>query len=308
WSAVAEKFSPFNIDVTTVAPEAGQHAVTAVIGGNGQWAGGADGGLSVVGSFAKGPATVWVFSQILNNGDPTDTADVIAHESGHAFGLVHQSVYNGTTLVDGYNPGNGLIAPIMGDSYNAIRALWWDGTDSNSASQIQDDMAIIAGPANGFGYRPQDHGQSIASADTLTVNRNNVSGSGVIEQTTDADFFSFQTSGGRVSLQANVAQYGAMLHLKMVVLTSKGKIVATEEGSSLGQSFKANLKAGTYYVEIESFGAYGDVGQYTITGTIPQPKTKAKAKPAAHVTVAKSHVSPAKAKHAKSPLHNKHRH
>ena len=37
-----------------------------------------------------------------------------------------------------------------------------------SATTFQDDMAVIAGPANGFGFRTDDHGNTAASATPLT--------------------------------------------------------------------------------------------------------------------------------------------
>ena len=41
----------------------------------------------------------------------------------------------------------------MGNSYYATRGLWWNGQNSQGSTVMQDDMAVIAGPANGFGYR-----------------------------------------------------------------------------------------------------------------------------------------------------------
>ena len=53
WRRVAEKYSPFNIDVTTVAPASLVHGknMEVVIGGNGAWSGGGYGGLSYTGAF-----------------------------------------------------------------------------------------------------------------------------------------------------------------------------------------------------------------------------------------------------------------
>lgn len=286
WQRVAEKFSPFNLDVTTEDPGAvsGRKTLRVVVGGDGSWATGADGGLSQVGSFASGDATVWVFSKNLNNGDPKETAETIAHESGHALGLVHQSIYSANTLVAAYNSGNGFTAPIMGESYDSIRGLWWRGPDSNSPTEIQDDMAVIAGARNGFGYRPQDHGQSPANADPMAVRGKALSGEGVIESTSDTDYFSFHTGNGAVSIKADVAPFGPMLHLKLTLIDGAGQVVATASGPSLGQSLKARAPAGTYFVEVSSYGDYGDVGQYTITGTLAGSATRAAGKASLKLT------------------------
>ena len=269
WSRVAEKFSPFNLDVTTVDPGAyGQrNALRVVIGGNGAWTGGTYGGYSVVGSFTGPDATVWVFPQNLNDGDPKDTAEAVAHECGHAFGLLEQAAYSGTIKTSDYNTGDALTAPIMGSSYGAQRGIWWRGPDSNSASEIQDDMAMIAGPVNGFGYRPEDHGQTPAAADALIPSGRLLSGSGIIATTADTDFFSFTTSAGSVSFNASVNPDGPTLHLLLALFDGSGKAVATSDTSTLGQTLTATVPAGTYFVEAASHGGYGDVGQYTITGT-----------------------------------------
>ena len=70
-----------------------------MIGGTGSWAGGAYGGYTYVGDFAQTavPNIAYVFSGNLADGNTRYTGDAISHESGHGFGLNHQSVYSGTT-------------------------------------------------------------------------------------------------------------------------------------------------------------------------------------------------------------------
>jgi hypothetical protein len=63
-----------------------------------------------------------------------------------------------------------------------------------------------------------------------------------------------------------------MLDLKLTLLNSTGNIVAVEDTSSLGETLTQTVPAGTYYIQLASHGSYGDVGQYTLTGTIvPAP-------------------------------------
>jgi hypothetical protein len=282
WARVAEKYSPFNIDVTTVDPGTytkGQ-SLRAVIGGDGAWLGDA-GGVAYVDSFTKGPTTVWIFPKNLGNGDPHYTAEAASHEPGHAFGLQHQSTYDSLGNKTEYNPGNSLVAPVMGTSYYSERGLWWLGTSSVSPTSIQDDMAVISKTANAFGYRPQDHGQTPAAADPLAVSGNSVSGSGIIAKTTDTDFFSFTTGPGAVSLGADVAAYGPTLDLKLLLLDGGGNVIASADTASLGESVSTNLPGGTYSLEVASHGSYGDVGQYTVHGTIVAPAASAPAAPSA---------------------------
>jgi hypothetical protein len=284
WARVAEKYAPFNINVTTVNP--GSFAndtlnLHVVIGGNGAWTGGGLGGTSYVGAFHLGyPNVVYAFSAVLNGGDPTMVGEVAAHESGHTFGLEHQSLYGpgGGAWINEYNPGNALVAPIMGRSYYAARGVWSNG-QSTSATTYQDDMAVIAAANNGFGYRPDDHGNSAGAAAALSLSGSSLSGSGVIEQTTDADYFSFTTSGGAVSFTAAVGSYvlgqtgasaGATLDLQFELRDASGNLITSADTASLGETLSANLAAGTYYLVVRSHGAYGDVGTYAISGTAPQ--------------------------------------
>jgi hypothetical protein len=193
WARVAEKYSPFNIDVTTIDPVVNPHKVVQriVIGGDSTWTAQPAGGVSYVDSFASGllPNTSWVFPKELVNGDPKDTAEATAHEAGHAFGLQHQSIWSGNTIVAEYNPGDALRAPIMGVSYSSARGLWWYGTNDREPGSIQDDLAVIASATNGFGYRPDDHGNTVATADHLNISGTSISAAGVIEQASDVDDF-----------------------------------------------------------------------------------------------------------------------
>ena len=274
WARVSEKYSPFNIDVTTQNPGSfgARQAMHEIIGGDGSWINSSWGGATYVGGFATGQTTSFIFSDNLTDGDPHYVSEAIAHEMGHAFGLQHQSTYANGQLVSEYNTGTSQSAPIMGNDYYADRGLWWNGPDILGANDIQNDMAVIASSANGFGYRVQDHGQTIATADSLNLNGTAVSAQGIIETTADTDTFVFSTGAGTISFEGNVAEYGPMLDLKLTLLNSTGNIVAVEDTSSLGETLTQTVPAGTYYIQLASHGSYGDVGQYTLTGTIvPAP-------------------------------------
>jgi len=271
WARVSEAYSPWNINVTTVDPgnlNDGQ-TVKVVVGGSGTWLGASAGGVSFVGSFTNSaPNVAWVFPAMLGNGDPKYTGDAITHESGHAFGLVHQSAYSGTTKTAEYRGGTSLVAPFMGSSYYSTRGKWSNGQSSTGYNVYQDDMAVIGSVSNGFGFRTDDHGDTIGTADALDVNGATVTGSGILSTTTDVDAFSFVTQAGTVNFAVNVAQYGAMLDATLKLVDLSGNIIAQADTANLGESLSANVAAGSYRIIVSSKGVYGDVGQYTVSGTI----------------------------------------
>ncbi|MFI5378323.1 MAG: PKD domain-containing protein [Tepidisphaerales bacterium] len=281
WARVAEMYSPLNINVTTVMPSDFniKHALEVTIGGDGSWAGGL-GGVSRVGEFWLGTQReAFVFPANLSNGTPKYVADAAAHEAGHAFGLNHQSTYSGTTKTSEYNRGDSLLAPIMGTAYYAARGLWWNGPDSNSSTEIQDDLWWLSGSWNGFGYRPDDHGNTPATASPLTVAGTSLSGSGVIETCpwtdgthtaviSDKDYFSFTTPAGTVNFNVDVAQYGPMLNAIVELRDGGDNLIATGTGDGLGKTLSATVAAGTYYLVVRGDNTYGDLGQYTISGSV----------------------------------------
>ena len=155
-------------------------------------------------------------------------AEASSHEAGHSFGLDHQASYDGAgRLTDEYyaGPGDGR-APIMGDSYDATRGVWWAGQSSYSPYEFQDDMNIIARPGNGFGYRPDEHSNGIAGATPLTLSGNQVAGSGVIMIMADTDFFSFTTGAGTVTISAVVP--AGINNRSTDAMDSRGSSSATE--------------------------------------------------------------------------------
>jgi hypothetical protein len=274
WSRVAEKYSPYDLNVTTVAPAFMPHGKVfeVVVGGDGTWdadRSGSEGGVSLVGSFASAnlPNKAFVFPANLASNEKF-IAEAIAHEAGHGFGLVHQSVYSATGVKTAeYNPGTSAAAPIMGVSYDAVRGLWWRGPSGTAKSLIQDDMAVIASRRNGFGFAPDDHvaPSALTQVDTLTFG-----GIGVIENTRDTDTFTFTTtSAGMVNISVDPVT-GGMLNAKLKLLDSTGATVASVD-NGLGENVNLFLDPGTYRIVVGSHGAYGDVGQYTVIATVPPP-------------------------------------
>jgi hypothetical protein len=284
WARVTEKYSPFDVDVTTVDPGHFDYGEVArvVVGGDGAWSGGVYGGFSYVSGFTGATSnTGWVFAKNLGKGRPKYVAEAAAHEAGHLFGLTHQSAYDANNnKTDEYRGGRDPTAPnasdpIMGFSYYAARGLWARGQSADGAFSIQSDMEIIAG--NGFGFRADDHGNVRLTADLLDVIDGTYgSGAGVIERATDVDYFCFRSDGGLVQLTADVAALGPTLDLALTLTDADGNVLAAADTASLGEGVSVLVPAGDYYLAVASHGGYGDVGQYTISGTVaPEPGTVA---------------------------------
>jgi hypothetical protein len=307
WARVAEDFAPFNINVSThyygsfnnpsltyssflrgARPTLSNHpALHVVVGGWGTWNGAAGGtGVSSIGSFHdSAPNVVFVFAQDIvwyanHNGQdfegrPLDiaaaTATTISHESGHAFGLLHHSSYDANgNKTDEYDHGTADWTPIMGNNLSSDRTTWYNGPTDQGPNTSQDDMAIISGLQNGFGYRADDHGNTIATAGWLTPVKSRVAflgpivaGHGIIEKTSDVDAFKFSAPGGPIVVTVDPAQYGPNLMPRVELWSSAGLIASADPGRATEASIVITVPAGTYYVFVKSHGDYGDVGQYT---------------------------------------------
>ena len=300
WSRVSEAYSPFNVNVTTVDPGnwnltgSGQtnHRVRVVIGGDGAWTGQMMGGIAYVGSYYQSwvPNTGYVFPVNLANGNTQYTAQDTAHEAGHMFGLQHQSSYSGTTKTAEYNTGNGSTAPFMGNPLSpGMRATWWYGQSSMGSTTMQDDLAILSGPQDAFGYRTLMYGQSMGTAAAASIASDGSFGNaGIIETTSQTDYFKFTVySSGTDTFTMNVAQYGAMLHGQLELHDASDTPITVASAATLGQAITATLSAGTYYLVVKSYGQYGDIGQYTVTGQLQgwQAPTSATISGASNATV-----------------------
>jgi hypothetical protein len=293
WSGVSEMFSPFNINITTVDPGTlvDRVSMRVVIGGDGKnngasyWPGARAGGIGYIGAFSNSnPNTVYVFPGNLRNGVPRFTAMAAAHETGHAFALEHQSEYIGDTRVQEYSDndpattGDGTghysaqpTAPIMGVSYFADRGLWWYGT-STAYYTYQDDLSTLGGYPNNFGYRPDDHGSTAATATPMILSGEKFLASGVIETIDDQDRFSFVLDADATAIfELLGAPYNQMLDPSMVLYASDDSVLQMASTTGLSELMTAALPAGSYTVGIFSEGNYGDIGQYFLTVTIPEP-------------------------------------
>ncbi len=200
WTMVAEDFAPFNINVTTVKPDAtlpflrvvitSDHDFTAESTDKEAWGvAELDWATDSFNSYADpdDPNVVYAF---MHAGDQIANIAVIAtaasHEAAHAFGLNHF----------GSNSGTASKSSIMGESTGpgpqSERIVWFSSMD------------VIASEANGFGYRPDDYGNYLNVATSMTTTNAGLYVRGVIENTSDVDMFRFETGGGTVRFHLDV--------------------------------------------------------------------------------------------------------
>jgi hypothetical protein len=276
WARVAEKYAPFNINVTTADPgnENRRETMRILIGGDGAWAGGGIGGTSTVGDFynLNGQNTAWVFPVALSN-NPKYVADATAHEAGHGFGLRHHSTWDGGgNLVDAYDHGDASTAPIMGSAYLTARSVWANSPSDLGANSIQDDLAVLSGANNNFGYRTRTNGGSAASAEPLSPADGTATGYGIITRTTDTDYYSFSTTGGSCSFTVTPGHWtniyggssnGVLLQPRIEIRDDTDSILHfADDAGTASQSITTTLSAGDYFFVVTSHGGYSDIGSY----------------------------------------------
>lgn len=312
WERVSEDYLPFNIDVTTEDPGINaliksntsdtDWGVRVAIGGVNTTVlpvdGTGAGGVAYLNSFYNSDRSIdtpcFVFAVSCNN-DPKGIAEATSHEVGHTLGLNH----DGNSLTTGpeapeYYRGHGSgatgWAPIMGVGYYQELVQWSKGQYSGSTNQ-EDDLAIISNlSTNGFGYRNDDYGSSIATASNLNFsNSTTISTTGIIERNTDLDFFRFNLgTGGTATININPAVNGPNLDIEAKLYNASGILLLTSNPTNaLNASFNTTLAAGTYYISIDGVGMgdpfsspltsgytdYGSLGFYSITGTVPSATT-----------------------------------
>ena len=296
WQIVAEDFSPFDINVTTIDPGSAalsrsgsgdtEWGVRVIITGD-DWNNCGCGGFAYIGAFDDSvDEPVYVF-----NSSETGVSEAASHEVGHAMNLSH----DGTSTLGyygGHGSGETSWGTIMGAGYNRNVTQWsqgdyFDSNNNGSGSNYgngPDDLAVIASfdNGNGFGYRPDDHGDSNSVSSPLATNGLSVTGTGVIEQTSDVDVHRFVTGAGAVSLTILPDQSRPNLDILAELYDSSNNLVGSSNpGSTLSASINVTLAAGTYYLHIDGTGTgspfnssptgyveYGSIGQYAISGTV----------------------------------------
>ncbi|MBI5425671.1 MAG: putative Ig domain-containing protein [Opitutae bacterium] len=294
WQRVAEDFAPFNINVTTVepttfGPRTGRVLITRNTDANGVAAPySTAGGVAYVGvfnysSYVTTYQPALVYYNNLAGGRPDIVSEAASHEFGHNLGLSHDGT-SSLTYYGGHGSGAVSWGPIMGTGYNQAVSQWSKG-EYYGANNTEDDLAIMA---NLLTYRADDVGNTPATATTVVPQGNAISLSGLIEQSTDVDYFRLTLGGGTVSVTASPfrsAQYtnGGNLDIRLRLLDANGTVLATANPTDETRAtLTATVTGGTFFLEVAPVGVgtplsnppsgytvYGSIGQYTVTGTIP---------------------------------------
>jgi hypothetical protein len=289
WQRVKEDFAPFKVNVTTredvyLAANPGQR-IRCIITPTSEWFGYA-GGVAYPDSFTwEGDTPCWVFIDNLAY-YPDYIAEAVSHEVGHSLGLEHDGLSEALEYYTGHGAGETSWAPIMGVGYYATLVQWSKGEYFGS-NNTEDDLAIITGEINGFGYRTDEVGNSKSNATPLTVNDPplpvngaTLSASGIIETREDVDVFSFTTSGGGAWFKVEGDDTSQNLDIEFTIYDSSGQpVVTVNPDRKTDGSASLTLAAGTYYIHVSGVGRgvptesgysdYGSLGQYTILGVAP---------------------------------------
>ena len=286
---VSEDYRPFMINITTdstvflAAPLTKRMRV--IITPTSSWCPGV-GGVAYVGSFTWGDDTpAFVFCDQLGPNSPKMVGEACSHEAGHTVGLSHQSRYGAdcSTPTEYYHSGIGsgseiAWAPIMGNSYYRNMTNWNNGPTPDMCTATQDNLSIIT-TQNGFGYRPDDFGETM-DASTYTLPSGNFSVNGIITTNSDVDAFRFiiaQNSNFHLTaIPFNVGSnyIGADLDIKLQLFNSAGALLETyDPAQTMDVTVDTVLNSGTYYLKIDgtgniNIGEYGSLGAYTIAGTM----------------------------------------
>jgi len=288
WSAVAEDFLPFDINVTTQLPADGvlekegdaddQYGVSILIGGEPGDYGFAWSGSSFT-SASNQPGYVSIYSNENDYFYPLDTvASAVSHELGHTFGLTHDGPGQ-----SGYYPGHevpeGYWLSLMGVGTSGISQ--WSKGEYASATNLEDDIAIITNAENGVRYRVDDHADDyVYSTELVELDDGfgTLYAEGVIEQSSDVDWFSLSHDGGRLVLNIEPVAFSPNLKVGAYLYDAFNQRVI--EGDNLNalssQIFINDLDQGHYFLRVEGVGSsdgvgfsdYGSLGGYSVSSGV----------------------------------------
>jgi hypothetical protein len=301
WSAIAEDYAPFNVNVTTADPGDAAllrsnefdtiYGMRALITNNTN-AIAAEcrcGGVAYVGVFGDvgyynntymGPSLN--FAQNWFSGKTI--SDVVSHEVGHNVGLSHDGLMLDEITTEGYYVGRDGWAPIMGVGYYEPLVQLSTGTysteEGKAANNPEDDYVVAV--SNGLPLRTDDHGDT---QETASVLGNGTNKSGVISTRADVDYFSFIARATSHVVSVTSPSLSSNLDVQAELFDSSGTLLSTtnpdlfrvgvNSATGLDAVFTATTTPGeTYFIALDGAGYgpgtttgysdYGSLGEYRI--------------------------------------------
>jgi hypothetical protein len=300
WSAVAEDYAPFNVNVTTADPgdaaldrtneSDAVYGMRALITNNTN-AIALDcgcGGVAYLGVFDdSGPFNNTFLGPSLNFTqnwfDGKTISDVVSHEVGHNVGLGHDGLRDDLETTAGYYGGRDGWAPIMGVGYDEPLVQLSNGTytsEDTVGNNEEDDYSVAV--SNGLPLRADDHADARGAASALT---NGTERSGFISTRPDVDYFFFIATATSHVISVTSPSRSTNLDIQAKLFDSSGTLlsttnpnffrVSTPSATGLDAVFTATTTAGdTYYIAVDGVGYgsglstgysdYGSLGEYRI--------------------------------------------
>jgi hypothetical protein len=144
---------------------------------------------------------------------------------------------------------------------------------------FEDDLAIIA---THIPLRIDDHAGTVALSTAMFGNNTGAYATGIIEQASDTDMFSFSSSPGPITVTVTPVmsrQYtiGNNLDIKIDLVSTAGAVLVSSNpnGTSSATLTYQVLRAGPYYIRVAasfdptvpSSNIYGSIGQYDVRTT-----------------------------------------
>lgn len=286
FNRVAEDYRPFNINVTTDSTKywsaPAKRRMRAILTITWEWYGKA-GGVAFTNSFTWGDNTPCFIFTSLHNYNTKNIAEAASHEVGHTLGLRHQARYDAVcNKTEDYNSGTGSgqvsWAPIMGVGYYRNQTTWHNGPNPFGCNSPQDDLSIITNTTNGFGYRPDDHAATFATATNILINDKKIEETGNISTNIDEDMFRLSMpKNGQLKLEVapysvSAGESGSNLDVELKLFNSQQKLIHTyNPQETLSAAIDTTLQQGDYFITVTGAGNinttdYASLGAYTIKG------------------------------------------
>lgn len=294
WQRVAEDYAPFDVDVTTEPPSPeqlsrngasdGVFGTTVLVTSRAGVYSCNCGGVAYIGIFddtSEFYKPALVFYDALGGGNEKYVAEAVSHEAGHNLGLQHDG-FSGGSYYSGHGSGATGWAPIMGVGYYQPLVQWSQG-EYATATNVQDDYAVMA--TNGLPLRADDHGNTAGSATRLSGSASggllSLYAEGVVERPSDVDWFSFASGAGTMSFSVTPAVRSANLDVLIELRDSAGNLLASANPEDALPATISHVAAlpGSFFLTVQGVGkgdpanggysAYGSVGQYAVSGSVP---------------------------------------